>query len=313
MFTHTSTNNTDKNSVTNILANSWENRVAVKKEALDLSKYYDSNLPDYPLDLVPFRNDPRFIQLDEKTKQRILSGAWICYNEKTIAVENHIITPACSLLLRGKFDGLDNVETKRVVAQTLVDEEFHILMCLEACMISREMHDMESFISPKPVVVSLLEELLKNENNDEYKDIILFGFSTVAEITINAYLGLLSQNKTIQPINTETTYRHFMDEASHNKFFMDSSKIVYNNFDDNKKKQFIFALENGLKSFVQVDLSTWVEILKYVGFTSDESNSIVNDSKNTPLGTRLVRDYTSIKNLLNSLQINLNDFNFDFS
>ena len=303
MYTHTAAANANALSIDVVqrLAHSWRNRVAVNHEKLDLAKYYDQSIPDYPLDLVSFRADTRFSSLDPSTRHRILAGAWILYNEKTIAVENSIVTPACSLLLRGAFPTLDRVEIKRVVAQTLVDEEFHILMCLEACMVARQAYGLEALVLPCPAVVEALERQVAEVSSIRHQEIIRLAFATVAELTINAYLSLLSSDQTIQPLNRETTDLHRKDEASHNKFFRTITEVVYTSFEGNERDIFIRALSDGLHAYVQPDPKAWVEVLRFVGVA--EAQGIVADSSDIPLGRRMARDYSEFRNLLADLRI----------
>lgn len=303
MYTHTAVANRDALSIEVVqrLANSWRNRVAVNQEKLDLGKYYDQSIPDYPLDLVSFRGDARFSSLDRNTRHKILAGAWILYNEKTIAVENSIVTPACSLLLRGAFATLDRVEIKRVVAQTLVDEEFHILMCLEACMVARRAYGLEALVLPCPAVVEALERQVVEASDIRHQEIIRLAFATVAELTINAYLSLLSSDQTIQPLNRETTDLHRKDEASHNKFFHTITQVVFTSFGAGERAIFIKALTDGLHAYVQPDPKAWVAVLRFVGVP--EAEAIVADSANAPLGRRMTRDYSAFRNLLADIGI----------
>jgi hypothetical protein len=91
MYTHLGERKTDgaaggaEAGVGELLAESWENRVAVRTSKLDLRSYYDKAMPDYPPGMVPFRDDPRYRALDAETQRRVLAAAWVAYNEKTIS------------------------------------------------------------------------------------------------------------------------------------------------------------------------------------------------------------------------------------
>lgn len=292
-----------------ILADSWKNRVAVNKEKLNLEEYYIEDAPDYPENLVPFKDDLRYKSLDSSVKRKILAGAWVSYNEKTIGVEVSIVNPACELLLRGVFKGVDTMPLKRVVAQTQVDEQFHILMCLDACLIARKKHCIESLVIPVPLVVKELERAIGNSTSEREMAITRLAFATVAEVTINAYLGLLSNDKDIQPLNRETTALHRKDESSHNKIFRELAKNIFDELSEKEKESFASNLVLGLEAFVKADLNAWREILKHLNVP--EADEIVCDSTKSNSSKKIIRDYSGFRTLLKELGI-VEEVDFEF-
>src|SRR4051812_30325111 len=82
------------------LGKSWDQRVAVRKERLDLNQYYDASIPDFPTSLVPFWMDEDFVGLGQDVKWRLLATAWIAFNEKAIYLEEAVVQPACGILFR---------------------------------------------------------------------------------------------------------------------------------------------------------------------------------------------------------------------
>lgn len=82
------------------LTERWGRRVSVKQDELDLDGHFDPALPDFPDRLVPVFRLPAAAGLDAQARHRILAAAWVSYNEKTIAIENEVILPACRLMLR---------------------------------------------------------------------------------------------------------------------------------------------------------------------------------------------------------------------
>lgn len=299
----------DTNRLSTVLANSWSTRVAVKTSNIDLAQYYNSTLPDYPPDLVPFSGDIRYKKLPLDIRNRILAAAWISYNEKAIAVENAIVFPACDLLLKGVFPGADSFEFKRLIAQTCVDEQFHILMSLDASLVARKVHNLESLVLPKAVVVCELEAALQQVETDREKEVIRLAFSTVAEVTINAYLNLLANAREIQPLNREITSLHRKDESSHNKIFKELNKYIYREFNSSEKNAYLNALTTGLEAFVKVDLNSWREILKYMEVK--EADDIIDDCLRN--SRRSIRDYSGMLSLLKDIDVSSSSLKFDFS
>jgi len=313
MYTNIKFNNIDakEDHISKLLSDSWANRVAVKTSDLDISSYYDTNIPDYPPGLVPFIEDYRYQNLNESTRKKVLAGAWISYNEKTINIEVSIVAPVCAFLLKGEFSGLDTETLKRVVAQTQIDEQFHILMCLDACLITRKSHNLEELKIPESIVVRKLHQALEEIEQDRDKKIVQLSFACVAEVTINAYLNLLANDKDIQPFNKETTNLHRKDESAHHKIFKDIAKNVFAGLNFQEKKVFIEGLTQGLNAFTTIDFTAWREILLFLNI--DAANDIVDQCLLSMENKRIVRDYSGIKGLLNELGISENelDFNFD--
>jgi alpha-N-dichloroacetyl-p-aminophenylserinol N-oxygenase len=294
-----------------ILANSWPKRVAVKNNNLDSSTYYDISIPDYPIELVPFKEDERFISLDESVKKKILAAAWISYNEKTMDIEATVTGPACSSLLSGKFRGFDIADLKRLLVQTQVDENFHFMMCLDACLLTRKMHELEALKLPRSLVTLSLLDNLKNQNDDRKRDLLQIAYAAVAEVTVNAYLDLLADHQGIQPFNRETTRWHRVDETTHRDVYKNFVIAMYSYLDIDEKRFFHQALGMGLDAFVKIDYDAWLTILSHLGISDAEAiiNSCIQRSK----GRRILRDYRGFLELLSQLGVTPSEVDFCFS
>ncbi|MCM2496147.1 diiron oxygenase [Burkholderia glumae] len=293
-----------------LLANSWANRVAVRTSSFEASNYYDISLPDYPPDLVPFRHVPAYAALDEAIQRRILAGAWIAYNEKTIGVETFIVAPACQLLLRGAFDGVNSGAIKRVIAQTQVDEQFHILMCMEACLLTRQMHGLQGLVIPVGAVVKELEVDMARAPGGRPGELIQLAYAVVAEVTINAYLDLLADDTTIQPFNRETTALHRKDEYSHRKIFADLTPQIVAHLSSEERSLFLQSLARGLEAFVKIDFNSWRSILTFLG-VADAGDILLACLAGNP-SSRIVRDYTGFRRLLAEMGVEEREVAFEF-
>lgn len=292
-----------------VLAESWATRVAVKTSTLDVQSYYDASLPDFPPELVPFCDDPRSIQLDAATRRRLLAAAWVAYNEKTIDVETHIVTPACQLLLRGAFAGPETAAFKRIIVQTQVDEQFHILMCLEACLLARRMHGIEQLAVPQSLVVRSLQQALAGAGRRE-AEIIQLGYAMVAEVTINGYLNLLANNRNIQPFNRETTALHRKDESSHHRIFRELARSIYSHLSGEEQAILTRALTSGLNAFVAADMNAWCSILEFLDIP--EADDILQQCCRHGSAKPVVRDYSGFRSLLGELGIPESRIDFAF-
>jgi alpha-N-dichloroacetyl-p-aminophenylserinol N-oxygenase len=287
--------------VGDILSQTWANRVAARTSQLDLGTYYDAEQPDYPIGMVPFRDDPRYLALDPGMQRRVLAAAWINYNEKTISVEKSIVAPACELLLCGAFRGVETSVFKRTIAQTAVDEQYHVLMCLEACLVARERHQLESLRIPKSLVVSELERELASCARPRDAELVQLAFSTVAEVTINAYLDLLADDRTIQPLNREITALHRKDESSHSKLFKEFTRALYPRLSAEEQGVYLRGLTAGLDAFVKLDLSAWAAILRHLEVPG--ADGIIADCERSSASKRVVRDFSGLRALLRDIDV----------
>jgi len=296
--------------VTEALAGSWANRVAVRTGHVDLRAYYDEAIPDYPPALVPFADDPRYLALQPDARARILAAAWVAYNEKTIDVEVSVVAPACDLLLRGAFAGLDTTAFKRTVAQTQVDEQFHVLMCLDGCLVARERHRIESLRIPKSLATRELDRAKSECRSPRDAELVQLAFATVAEVTINAYLDLVANDAGIQPLNREITALHRRDESSHNKLFKEFTKAMFVHLDDAERATYVRGLSSGLDAFVKMDFDAWRAILTELGVP--EAEDIIHRCAVTGPAKRVVRDYSGFRALLRDIGVLEEDIAFEF-
>lgn len=289
------------------LAESWAKRVAVKVSDIDVSYYNDPAVPDFPYAMVPFKQDPRFVSLDVKTQRQVLAGAWITYNEKVISIESHIVNPSCERILQGGICGVNNADIKRVVCQTMVDEQYHTLMSLEASLLTRKLHGLEKLVIPESELIQSLKHKLAEAKERPHQDLILLAHATVAELTINAYLKLLSFDDTIQPFNRDITRLHFDDESTHRKIFLEIVPIIYQTLSVQDKAFFFESLKDCLDAFTRPDFSSWTAILSYLE-VPEYRDILEKVSQNAK---PLFRDYSSFKALLSKLGIEHSELEID--
>jgi hypothetical protein len=309
MYTDTTGDSLLERSVIQRLTKTWSTRVAVRRDRLDFTQHYDPTLPDFPIAMVPFWNHPAFAETDEPLRMRLLAGAWISYNEKTIFVEDDIINPFCRLLLRDGLAGVGAPLMKQVIAQTAVDEQFHILMCLEVCHHARSRHRLESLVIPKPLLIHRLEETLARAGDPQERALARMAYATVAEMSINAYLRALASDRTIQPLNRVNTDLHRMDEGAHSAIFKELGLSVFKNLGAAERERFKTYIVKALNDFTEPDLSGWEAILKYLDIPS--ASKILDDLASQTRGRKSSRDYTALRELLEEFGIT-EDIAFEF-
>lgn len=289
------------------IGKSWDTRVAVRKERLDLTDYYKTSLPDYPISLVPFWNDPDFVKVDQELKLRLLAAAWVAYNEKAIYLEDEIVLPACGHLLKGRLPGASDPLVKQVLVQVQVDEQFHILMCLDVCNLARKRHQLYEFIAPAPSLGVELNHRLTETETGAPTQLLRLAYAAVAEMSINAYLNQVASDMTIQPINRINTDMHRRDESVHSIAFHEIVASVYKQLEPPQQVCFRDHLANALNIFTTPDVSFWAAILEHMEIPGRER--IVARLNEMGSGRRLSRDYTVLRSLFQKVGI-VEDFGF---
>jgi hypothetical protein len=291
------------------LASSWDQRVAVRQERLDLSQYCDDGIPDFPSALVPFWDDAQFARQEPIAKLRFLGAAWIAYNEKAIYMEDEIVQPLCSLLLKNALPGVADPQVKQVLAQIQVDEQFHILMCLEICNVARTRHRLEAYGMPEPLLGLRMKARLAASADAREQTLVRLAYAVVAETAIHAYLKQISSDMTIQPLNRINTDLHRRDESAHGAAFLEITRSVYKNLDQGERTLFQGCMTQALNAYAEMDLSMWSSILDHLQI--DGRAAILQRLAPVLNNKRPSKDYTYLVGLLDELGIR-DDINFIF-
>lgn len=283
------------------IGKSWDDRVAVRQARLDLSQYYDESIPDFPISMVPFWNEAPIVELEERGRLRLLAAAWVAYNEKAIYLEDEIVLPFCRLLLKDCLPGASDPQVKQVLAQIQVDEQFHILMCLDICSNARARHGLSDYVMPEPMLGRRLKETLARCEDATHRLLAMMAYASVAEMSINAYLHQVSTDETIQPLNRINTDMHRRDELVHGTAFREIVGSVYRALDAHSREVFRGCMREALAVFTSPDFSSWVSILEYLNVRGRED--ILRRLESAAAGTRLRRDYTVLGELLDEIGI----------
>jgi hypothetical protein len=291
------------------LASSWDQRVAVRQDRLDLSQYCDDSIPDFPVALVPFWDDVNFSVLDSAAKLRFLGAAWIAYNEKAIYMEDEIVQPLCSLLLKNRLPGVGDPRVKQVLAQVQVDEQFHILMCLEICNNARMRHRLDTYVMPEPLLGLRMKARLAVAQDANEHALVRLAYAAVAETAIHAYLKQIASDTTIQPLNRINTDMHRRDESAHGTAFLEITRSVYKNLDQAGRVLFKTCLTEALNAYNEADPSLWSSILDHLQVGA--RTAIMDRLALTWASKRVSKDYTGLIGLLDELGIR-DDINFTF-
>jgi hypothetical protein len=289
------------------LKTAWitEAKVNLKKEYFELA--YDPSLPDFPMELLPFSNHPTIQSLNLEKKHKLLASAWVSYVDKTIAVERNIITRACQLITSGAFKLPANEEklVKETIQQAAIDEEYHIYLTIIPRNISADKNGLNGLQYATPLVVELLNKEITSSKDQNMANLAILAFATVAETSTNAFLNLLSEDNSIQPMHSITTGMHYLDEKRHANLFRNVVLKIYNNMEQNHQRVFKNYLRIAYKAFTSPDYKLLQQMLTSVPVEGAEE--ILQFSKSQPKPKKMKRDNAVLLDFLRRIGMSIKE------
>jgi hypothetical protein len=213
------------------------------------------------------------------------------------------------MLFRGELPGVGDSRIKQVIAQIQVDEQFHILMCLDICHLSRARHQLLDYVFPEPILGLKLKQIVRSAASADDARIAQLAYASVAEMSINAYLDVVATDLTIQPLHRINTEMHRRDEAAHGIGFSEIVGSVYRRMSAEQRARFCDHVGRALHDFTTPDLSHWASILDYLQIPGRDD--ILHRQQHSTRGMVLKRDYTTLRRLFNELG-NTDQIAFDF-
>lgn len=301
----------DKNMVVKLCGN-WSQRAAVRSPKWSESPLpeFDAEKKDYPTELLPFCHHPEYVKLDEATRQRVESLAWIVFNKRVVDTEELVVSPALMAMLEGDTDLNLTGNDRAAIRQTLIDELFHTHMHEVAVGMTVRGRNI-----PADVIDSLnrpacnyrsLQEELAIRNEPWEKDIARIAWVIVGELSIFEFLALVSSYKTIQPASRNLLRLHEVDEAAHSSVI---AEVMVRHFDDlNSHQQKLLGecLPRAMRGIAQQDWLVWQDVLELAGVSAAEKiiEDMQNDS-NTKNEIPLKRSYQRIHNLCEEVGLTL--------
>lgn len=249
---------------------SWEDRAKARNHKLSRDDIFELEKKDFLIELLPFKEHPEFIEASEEEKDRILTCGWLAYNEKTIELENFVLTPACLDIYNEIFPGVDNNLCKEVISETLVDEYYHVLLTLHASQITKKSRKMDEIRVPRSSLTFNIQKLQSRYPEKWQKSIILLVTAIVTEIFVGGYLSSLANAKDIQPLSIITAKAHMMDELAHSCIFKVLTKSIYSAMSRTEKEFFAHVLPYPVCWLVYSDLDVWDNLLCQIKFKGRE-------------------------------------------
>lgn len=293
------------------LNQAWHKRATVCSPEKDLVlDPFDASKPDYPTAMVPFFNHPLFQSNSEATKSAVLTWGWIGYNLRTVTAEECVVNPALSVIAN-HYLGEKDWHFREAMQQTLIDEHYHTLMHLRAIERTKKDRQIKVQLTLPPSVTFRRLEALKEQLSEQWqRDLAAIAFSVVAEISVNAFLDTLAGDQTIQPQNRRVAELHNRDEYAHSKVLAEIAKVMYHNFDEERRQFFVLMLPQALNAFVAQDYSMWEAIL--VQLDVEHAQAIMEQTREGNRNAAIMRDYSGLQKLAAELGIS-DQVGFDFA
>ncbi|RVW03269.1 AurF N-oxygenase family protein [Rhodococcus spongiicola] len=292
-----------ESAIISTLADNWPHRATVKRPEPDIDALFDADKDDYPIQLIPFHDDDRFRRLDEPTRRRILAWAWIAYNKNVMDVEQYVVNPGFRLLSQDAFGtGLGDVLTVATL-QAMVDEQYHTLMHLNASALTRRRrgwHLPESRLPYGPTVRHHHAAVAGAETPRE-SALVSLAYTTVAETSISSYLGLMTDDDDLQPVNRATVKLHRRDESCHSSITCELLKIVYERLGTDDRRMLLSGFAAGLQAFESNDYRTWSAVMEAEGVR--HGAEMVSDAAHDSDRRKLVQDCSAIRRLCEDLGV----------
>ncbi len=299
-------------SVLRRIADSWPRRATIRTDLDRIAEpeEYDETLPDYPVRLLPFAEHPLFLAATPEQRQKVLTLAWLVYNERVIAAEEYVANPTFAMIMHGAFPGAEGVHLKRAVQQTHVDEVWHTYMHMVAMQRTREIRAVtDEPAYPHTVTYRRLLQADAQATEKWERDLLKLVWTTVSEISVNAYLELLSRDETVQPLHALVPRLHARDESAHSSVMVEVAKALYVHLNEEQRRAFTEHLPRALHAFVEQDFEVWPGILRAAGI--EHADEIVADCRAQAGNGLLVRDFSGVRRIVREMELE-DRVDFDF-
>ena len=304
-----------ENAVLSRLAGNWHRRATVKQEEPNLDDVFELDRPDFPDALLPFREHPTYLALDERgSKARMLAWGWVSFNKNIMDIEQHVVNPGFALVAQDVFDtGIDSEATALAVTQAMVDEQYHTLMHLNASALTRRKRGWRMAETALPLAYKARRQAHRLAA-DRHGRGAGPGRRSPSPRSLRSpstrYLDLIAENHEIQPVNRITAVLHNRDEYCHASIADTLAQEAWKHFSSGQRGCFLAALADGMDAFASHDFTTWARILDLLGVEGGEE--MLRDIGSAAGGKRLLQDFSGLRQLCQELDV-LDALPFDWS
>ncbi|MFE9609905.1 diiron oxygenase [Streptomyces sp. NPDC006012] len=296
------------------LTAAWPRRATVRTHMDEITgpEEYDPELLDYPVALMPFGEHPDFQGASEDKRRTVNTLGWIAYNERVVAAEEFVVNPTFEKLGHAVYPGVDRFEVKEIVRQSHIDEVWHTYMHMLGMQRTREAREITA--EPDcghPVTNRLLYQAQEASGERSAADLLYLLWTTVGEVSVNAFLDLMARDGTVQPMHALIARLHARDEAAHGPVMVEVMKDVFINLSKRQQDFFVASLPAGINAFCTEDFDWWLKVLAFAGIP--KARDIIEDSRGGGgHAGLLVTDFSGILRMLRELGVE-DRVDFDFA
>lgn len=292
-----------ESSVIRALTRSWGIRATVKKREPDLDDLFDPERRDYPDELIPFHTHRRYRDLDEHRRARLRAWAWIAYNKNVVDIEQFVVNPGFAAVTNDVL-GIGPADTVVLgVMQAMVDEQYHTLMHHNASALTRRRRGwvLPESVLPASRTVRAHRDAVAGAESPRAEALVRLAFTTVAETSISAYLALLTEDDTLQPVNRATVALHRRDELCHASLAAEILRIVFADLGRTDRRVLLDALAAGIVAFTGSDTATWSAIVEHERIPG--AQELIAETAAAARSERVVQDCSAIRSLCTELGV----------
>lgn len=290
-----------ENAIMARLAGNWHRRASVRKDPHNLDEYYEKGKPDYPLGLTPLHRHPQVSEIEPEALDKALFLGALAFHRHTMVIEQMIVGPTFSAILDRTFPGIGGPAFQSAVLQAAVDEQYHTLMHFNAAQTMRRSRPwaFSERDLPLPHLVGHHARRRNAYSVPWQQDLVSLAFTTVIEISIDAYLVLVGRDQDIQPVNRATAALHWRDEKCHASISEELAKTVFLQLDYEQQDFFMEQMVFATGIFSEQDLSTWRTIVDLAGVR--DGQRLLDECAEIPGARHLIRDNSGVQRLWREL------------
>lgn len=249
----------------NRLLNNWESKAQVRQNFLLAEADFDLDKQDFLPEWLPFFGHPIY-EKQRHLEQKILSVAWLIYNQVTIDIENDVVIPLC---LAWRNDLANKEPLNTLLIQAMTDEAYHILLTDHAVTVARKKRNLEDIPVTRSGFVQAMENCQQQYNSPRRKHLILLATGVITEVFIGSYLALIAncKDESLQPFNIAVTRAHMLDESVHGFVFAALAQELVPNFSQADQSFFKYILPRVVLWYFGNKTTSWQTLLPFLGFT----------------------------------------------
>ncbi|GAA3174286.1 hypothetical protein GCM10020255_064680 [Rhodococcus baikonurensis] len=124
---------------------------------------------------------------------------------------------------------------------------------------------------------------------------------TVAEVSITAYLDLISDDPGVQSINRATIRLHARDEYCHASIAGELAVSVWDSLDRGDRSYLLEGFEVAMRAFSGTDFGAWRAIMEIEAVTGGQK--MLDDIESGRRNNLFVQDYSGIERLYKTLNL----------